>query len=146
MIPVLVLSHGNLAKELLNAACKIDPHLEDRSEALTIPWEVDSDIASETVKTRLADLEEGEGVLILTDMFGGSATNLALPFLNPGKIEVVTGVNLPMLVRLATLRDSGLSLHELAERVMAAGQKSIHVASDFLKSQRRKPERKERRK
>jgi PTS system mannose-specific IIA component len=104
MIPVLVLTHGELATELLDAARTIDPHLNDGAEALALPWDVDSDHASKDLRQRLADLDQGEGVLILTDMFGGTATNLALPLLDPDRVEIVTGVNLPMLVKLGSLR------------------------------------------
>ena len=85
------------------------------------------------LKRRVRELQGSEGVLILTDMFGGTATNLALPFLEPGKVEVVTGANLPMLVKLAALRDTDLDLHELAQRLASTGQKSIRLASEFLR-------------
>jgi len=134
MIPVLVLTHGDLAVGLLDAARTIDPHLNPETAALALPWDVDSDEASATLKNRLRELDRGEGVLILTDMFGGTATNLALPFLDPNKVEIVTGVNLPMLVKLATLRDQKLSLSDVADRLTVAGQKSIRVASEFLRS------------
>lgn len=133
MISVLVLTHGDLAQELLEAACTIDPFLREASAALALPWEVDSDEATALLKEELRELDHGEGVLILTDMFGGTATNLALPFMVPDEIEVVTGVNLPMLVKLASLRGLDLSLHDLAVRLTAAGQKSIRVASEFLR-------------
>jgi PTS system mannose-specific IIA component len=136
MIPVLVLTHGEFATELLNAARTIDPHLNDGAEALALPWDVDSDHASRNLRERLAELDQGEGVLILTDMFGGTATNLALPFLDPDHVEIVTGVNLPMLVKLGSLRDQSLPLGELAGRLTAAGQKSIRVASEFLRAKR----------
>mgnify|MGYP001076596809 CR=1 FL=1 len=133
MIPVLVLTHGRLAEELLEAGRSIDSKLLEHSSALALPWEIDSDEASRQLKQRLKELDQGAGVLILTDMFGGTATNLALPFLDPGKVEVVTGANLPMLVKLGSLRDVELPLHELALRLTAAGQKSIRVASEFLR-------------
>jgi PTS system mannose-specific IIA component len=136
MIPVLVLTHGNLAVGLLDAARIIDPHLEENTAALALPWEVDSDKASNTLRRQLRELDTGGGVLILTDMFGGTATNLALPFLVPDRIEIVTGVNLPMLVKLGSLREQRLALHELATRLTAAGQKSIRVASEFLRSKK----------
>jgi PTS system mannose-specific IIA component len=97
MIPVLVLTHGNLASELLQAAQTIDPSLSGRTAAMSLPWDVDSDEASRSLKKQLRELDQGEGALVLTDMFGGTATNLALPFLEPKKVEIVTGVNLPML-------------------------------------------------
>jgi PTS system mannose-specific IIA component len=77
-------------------------------------------------------MDQGEGTLVLTDMFGGTATNLALPFLEPDKVEVVTGVNLPMLVKLGSLKGRSVSLRDLAAGLTAAGQKSIQVASEFL--------------
>ena len=132
MIPVLVLTHGNLASELLQAAQTIDPSLTGQAAAMSLPWDVDSDEASNSLKKQLRDLDQGEGILVLTDMFGGTATNLALPFLEPDKVEIVTGVNLPMLVKLGSLHGRSLSLEELAAGLTAAGQKSIRVASQFL--------------
>jgi PTS system mannose-specific IIA component len=133
MVPVLVLTHGNLADELLEAARTIDPHLAEGSSALSLPWDVDSDEATGLLRRTLRELDEGNGVLILTDMFGGTATNLALPFMRPGQIEVITGVNLPMLVKLGSLRGQALALNEMAQRLTTAGQKSIRVASEFLR-------------
>ena len=132
MIPVLVLTHGNLASELLQAAQTIDPSLTGRTAAMSLPWDVDSDEASRSLKKQLRELDQGEGTLVLTDMFGGTATNLALPFLEPEKVEIVTGVNLPMLVKLGSLQGRSLSLDELATGLTVAGQKSIRVASEFL--------------
>ena len=132
MIPVLILTHGNLASELLQAAQTIDPNLSGHAAAMSLPWDVDSDEASRSLKRRLRELDQGEGTLVLTDMFGGTATNLALPFLEPGKVEIVTGVNLPMLVKLGSLQGRSMSLEELATGLTAAGQKSIRVASEFL--------------
>ena len=132
MIPVLILTHGNLASELLQAAQTIDPSLSGRAAAMSLPWDVDSDEASRSLKKQLRELDQGEGTLILTDMFGGTATNLALPFLEPEKVEIVTGVNLPMLVKLGSLQGRTMSLEELATGLTAAGQKSIRVASEFL--------------
>jgi len=132
MIPVLILTHGNLASELLQAAQTIDPNLSGHAAAMPLPWDVDSDEASRSLKRRLRELDQGEGTLVLTDMFGGTATNLALPFLEPEKVEIVTGVNLPMLVKLGSLQGRSMSLEELATGLTAAGQKSIRVASEFL--------------
>jgi len=132
MIPVLILTHGNLASELLQAAQTIDPSLAGNAAAMSLPWDVDSDEASRSLKKQLRELDQGEGTLVLTDMFGGTATNLALPYLEPGKVEIVTGVNLPMLVKLGSLQGRSMSLEELATGLTAAGQKSIRVASEFL--------------
>lgn len=132
MIPVLVLTHGDLASELLQAAETIDPSLRGQAFAMALPWDVDSDEASRNLKKQLREIDQGEGTLVLTDMFGGTATNLALAFLEPEKVEIVTGVNLPMLVKLGSLQGRVLSLEELANGLTAAGQKSIRVASEFL--------------
>jgi PTS system mannose-specific IIA component len=134
MIPVLILTHGNLASELLQAAQTIDPNLSGQAAAMSLPWDVDSDEASRSLKKQLRELDQGEGTLVLTDMFGGTATNLALPFLEPEKVEIVTGVNLPMLVKLGSLQGRSMSLEELATGLTAAGQKSIRVASEFLRA------------
>jgi len=133
MISVLVLTHGNLARELLEAARRIDPQLEEASDALSLPWEIDSDEASKQLKRILRELGGDGGVLILTDMFGGTATNLALPLMERERIEVITGVNLPMLVKLASLRNRNGGVHEVAVRLAEAGQKSIRTASEFLR-------------
>jgi len=132
MIPVLILTHGNLASELLQAAQTIDPSLSGHAASMSLPWDVDSDEASRSLKKQLRELDQGEGTLVLTDMFGGTATNLALPFLEAKKVEIVTGVNLPMLVKFGSLQGRTMSLEELATGLTAAGQKSIRVASEFL--------------
>jgi PTS system mannose-specific IIA component len=132
MIPVLILTHGDLASELLQAAQTIDPSLSGHAAAMSLPWDVDSDEASRSLKKQLRELDQGEGALVLTDMFGGTATNLALPFLEAGRVEIVTGVNLPMLVKLGSLQGRTMTLEELATGLTAAGQKSIRVASEFL--------------
>ena len=134
MIPVLVLTHGDLANALLESARKIDPHLADDTDAVTLPWDVDTDAATAELRQRLAEMDRGAGVLILTDMFGGTATNLALPFLERDRIEIVTGVNLPMLVKLGSLRGRDTPLHDLAGQLATSGQKSIRLASEFLRA------------
>lgn len=134
MIETVIVTHGHLADELVAAARTIDADLARNVHALSLPWELDFDDARATVTRRLEELDTGDGVLVLTDMFGGTATNLVLPSLEEGRVEVVTGVNLPMLIKLGSLLDRGLELHELARRVVSAGQRSIHVASEFLGS------------
>ncbi len=101
---------------------------------MTLPWDVDTDVAAADLRSRLKAMDRGAGVLILTDMFGGTATNLALPFLEPERIEIVTGVNLPMLVKLGSLRGRDVPLQDLAARLALSGQKSIRLASEFLRS------------
>ena len=132
MASVLVLSHGQLANELVDAASKIVPQLSEELAALCLPWDLDPDEASLLLKSKIDALDKGEGVLIITDMFGGTATNLALSHLIPGEVEVITGVNLPMLVKLGSLRTRDLELNEVANLLTQAAQKSIRVASELL--------------
>ena len=134
MIGVLVLTHGRLAEELVEAARTIDPHLGEHVAAMALPWEIDSDRASKLLKQELKRLDDGDGVLVLTDMFGGTATNVALPYLVPNSVEIVTGVNLPMLMKVVSVRQAGTGLHEAAVRLTVAGQKSIRVASEYLRT------------
>lgn len=134
MVRVLVLTHGSLADELVAATRTIDTEIGTAVEALSLEWDADFEEARSVVVRRLEELDTGDGVLVLTDMFGGTATNLVLPSLTPGRVEVVTGVNLPMLVKFASLMGRDVALLDLARRLTVAGQKSIHVTSDFLKS------------
>jgi len=134
MISVLVLTHGDLATELIKAAREIDSSLADGTAALALPWDIDSDDAGRQVKRALLEVDNGDGVVVLTDMFGGTATNLALPFMDSNRIEVTTGVNLPMLVKIGSLRRQQLKPRDFALRLCEAGQKSIRVASEFLQS------------
>ncbi len=132
MIPVLVFTHGEYAEALLGAARKIYSGLDTATAALGLPWEADPVTGDELLRKQIKALDEGNGVLILTDMFGGTATNIALSLLEPNRIEVVTGVNLPILVKLVSVRGQKMSISELAACLTAAGHKSICVASDYL--------------
>lgn len=136
MVGLVVATHGRLAEELLRTAEGIVGALE-RCEAVS----VGADASMEEARARLAEavrrVDAGDGVLVLTDMFGGTPANLALTFLDE-KVEVVTGVNLPMIVKLATARDGDLGLRAAAELVTGYGQKNITLASDLLRSRAEK--------
>lgn len=133
MIGILVISHGRLATELLAAARTIEPSLVEQAGAITLDWNVEPDAARAEIAEALADLDRGEGVIVLTDMFGGTPTNLSLGFLDPARSEVITGVNLPMMIKLAGVRrSSGQDLKTVARLVAEKGQKSIYVVSEIL--------------
>ncbi len=133
MVGVLVISHGQLATELLSAARTIEPGLVDQSRAITLEWNLDPESGRAEIARALSELDTGDGVIVLTDMFGGTPTNLSLGFLDPTRSEVVTGVNLPMLIKLAGVRrQNGHSLRQLAKVVAEKGQKSIYVVSEIL--------------
>lgn len=129
---VVVVTHGVLATELLNAAETIVGDLPQFA-AVSIGWHDDVGVATEAMARAIARVDGGGGVLLLTDMFGGTPANLSMTFLQKGKIEVVTGVNLPMLIKLARVR-AGHDLEGLARLVCEDGRAAIRVASDFLRS------------
>ena len=133
MVGVLVISHGRLAAELLAAARTIEPALVERSRAITLEWNLDAEAARTEIARALSELDGGDGVIVLTDMFGGTPTNLSLGFIDPTHSEVITGVNLPMLIKLASVRrQNSHTLRQLARLVAEKGQKSIYVVSEIL--------------
>ena len=132
MIGILVVTHGKLAAELVAVAKMIVGAL-DNVEAISIGWNDDVAQAREAIRGAIKQLDTGQGVLILTDMFGGTPTNLSLTFLEKGRTEIVTGVNLPMLIKLAGVKEG--SLAEIAQRLRQQGQKSIYVASEVFSKQ-----------
>ncbi len=137
MIGVLVVTHGRLGEVLIETTRGIvgDCH---NIRSLSIAAHESSDSVRNAIADALRVLDSGRGVLILTDMFGGTPSNISLSFLAPGKVEVLTGVNLPMLIKLATTaRDAG-TLSDVARLIQEYGQKNISLASALLQS-RRKP-------
>jgi PTS system mannose-specific IIA component len=130
MLGLLVLSHGRLAEELVQAAMKIVGPVESL-EAVSIGWDDDVSGARERIEAAIERVGRDSGVLILTDMFGGTPTNIALSLLEQGRIEVVTGVNLPMLIKFTNLREQ-IELPEVSRRIAEQGRRAIHVASDLL--------------
>ncbi|GAO03405.1 PTS sugar transporter subunit IIA [Anaeromyxobacter sp. PSR-1] len=135
MVGLVVATHGRLAEELLLTAEGIVGRLE-RCEAVSIVAGASMDEAREHIAQAVKRVDQGDGVLVLTDMFGGTPANLALTFLGD-KLEVVTGVNLPMIMKLATARGEDVSLHSVAELVTAYGQKNITLASELLRTRAR---------
>lgn len=131
MIKTIVLSHGPLADELVATARIIAGDSSD-IEALSLDWKVGLDEATERLGHAMAAHPEAEGFLLLTDLFGSTPTNAALRHLAPGKVEVITGVNLPMVVRLGCVREKTSDLVTLAEVLQAKGQRSICRASEEL--------------
>jgi PTS system mannose-specific IIA component len=130
MIGALVVTHGNLAQELVQAAKKIVGEASSLM-AVSIDWDDDVAQAQDAIGEALRQVEQGSGVLILTDMFGGTPTNISLTFLEPGRVEIITGINLPMLIKFLNLREQ-LGLAGVAEQLKAKGQRSIQVASELL--------------
>jgi len=131
---VVVVTHGQLATELLNAAEMIVGDLP-RFTAVSIGWHDDVTVAREAIEAAVRKVDRGAGVLLLTDMFGGTPSNLSLSLLEAGTVEVVTGVNLPMLIKIAKAAPRA-DLLSLARELGEHGRAAIHVASDLLRADR----------
>lgn len=131
MIGVVVVTHGQLATELVNAAETIVGELP-RFTAVSIGWHEDTEDARSDIAEAIARVDDGSGVLILTDMFGGTPSNLAMTFLAQGHVEVITGVNLPMLIKLVNVPAQS-DLLAVARDMREHGRHAIWVASDLLR-------------
>jgi PTS system mannose-specific IIA component len=132
MVGVVVVTHGQLAAELLNAAETIVGDLPQFA-AVSIGWHEDTNDARDEIAQAVARVQQGQGVLIVTDMFGGTPSNLAMTFLGQ-QVEVITGVNLPILIKLASLKE-WTSLIEVAREMREHGRNAIWVASDLLRGE-----------
>jgi mannose PTS system EIIA component len=135
MIGVVVVTHGQFATELVNAAETIVGD-QPRFAAVSIGWHDAVELAREEIAQAIARVDSGNGVIVLTDMFGGTPSNLAITFLSEGRVEVITGVNLPMLLKLAGTREV-TDLRDLARRIREDGRTGIWVASDLLRGEGR---------
>ena len=130
MIGGVIVTHGQLANELVSAAEMIVGEL-NHVTAVSIGWHDDVEVAREEIERAVHRVDTGSGVLLLTDMFGGTPTNIAASFLDSTQVEIVTGVNLPMVIKLAT-QESKETLPDLARRIRDEGQQQIHLAGDIL--------------
>ena len=131
MIGIIVVTHGALGTELIAVA----EHVVGRQQSLLsvcIGPEDDIELCRETILAKVSEVDKGNGVAILTDMFGGTPSNLAISVMNPGKIEVVAGVNVPMLIKLISVRNS-MAILPAVMTAQEAGRKYINVASNLLK-------------
>ena len=134
MIGVVVVTHGQLAVELVNAAEMIVGDLPQFT-AVSIGWHDDVNDAREDIAQAIERVRGEEGVLLLTDMFGGTPSNVGMTFLEKDRIEVITGVNLPMLIKLASL-SSSLDLLAVSREMRDHGRSAIWVASDLLRGEK----------
>ena len=134
MIGIVVVTHGQLATELLNAAEMIVGDLPSFT-AVSIGWHEETHDAREEIAQAIARVQQGHGVLVMTDMFGGTPSKLAMTFLGQDDVEVITGVNLPMLITLAG-RSEQASLLDVARETRERGRNAIWVASDLLRGEK----------
>jgi PTS system mannose-specific IIA component len=130
MIGGIIVSHGKLGEELLNALTSIlgeAPNIE----AISIGWYDDVDESKKRINQSLKQVNQKSGAVIFTDMFGGTPSNLSYSFLQENQVEIITGVNLPMLIKFVSLQRSN-NLKEVARKVVEQGKKNIHLASALL--------------
>ena len=131
MVGVVLVTHPNLGEEFIRSAELICGKLPNLA-TVSIETRKGGDELRREIAEAIRRVDSGKGVLILTDMFGGTPSNMSLAFLSEGRVEVVTGLNLPMLIKISNCRE-GRNLPELAKMVRDAGQRNINLASEILK-------------
>lgn len=132
MIGVVVITHGMLAKELISAVrFVISGNLIVNMEAVCLDPSKESETFKEKIKKAIKKVDQGDGVLLVTDMFGGTPSNVSLTFLEDKKLEVISGVNLPMLLKLST-QSAEITLEQAVKIAESAGKDNIIIASKLL--------------
>ena len=131
-VGLLLLSHGPLANALRETVHMLEPDEPDEIGALSLAWDEATENASHRLEKAIADHDRGRGVVILTDMFGGTPSNLALAFLEPGTVEIVSGINLPMVVKARALAREGRSAREIAHTLVERGRRAIVAAAELV--------------
>ncbi len=132
MVGVVVITHGKLAEELISAVkFVVADKSAVRMEGVSLDPREEFETFSQRIKNTIKRIDDGDGVLLVTDMFGGTPSNVSLTFLEEKKVEVISGVNLPMLLKLATI-SSKLTLDEAVNIAESAGKDNIIVASKLL--------------
>ncbi len=130
MIGVVVATHGKLAEEMIRTAEGVVGHLEQVASVSIVATAPD---VRADLKAAIQRVDRGDGVLLLTDLLGGTPTNLCVSFLAERGVEIVTGVNLPMLLKLGALRASGKPIGQIARDVAEAGQRAIGHVSESVR-------------
>lgn len=133
-IGAVIISHGQVANELVAAAEAVVGE-QNHLAAVSIGWHDDVEMAQDEIRRAIKAVSDDAGVLLLTDMFGGTPTNIAAMFLKENEVEIVTGVNLPMVIKVAS-NNREMSLHELAEEVEQQGKEAITRAGILLTPQK----------
>ena len=130
MIGLVLVTHGRLAIELVSALEHVVGPQENIASVCIGPDD-DMEQRRTEIVTKAEEVEDGDGVIVLTDMFGGTPSNLAISIMDQGNIEVIAGVNLPMLIKLGSIRDES-TLADAAKEAQDAGRKYINIASQLL--------------
>ncbi len=130
MIGLVLVTHGNLAKEFISAMQHVVGK-QEQVEAVCIGPEDDMEMRRSEILKKVEQVDKGNGAIVLTDMFGGTPSNLAISIMDRAKVEIIAGINLPMLIKLASLRKEK-NLKETVEGAQEAGKKYINIASQLL--------------
>ncbi len=136
-VGLLLLSHGPLADALRETVQVLEPETGEPLGALSLAWDEAPESASERLQKAIARADRGRGVVLLTDMFGGTPSNLALAFLQKGRVEIVTGVNLPMVVKARALAREGKDASEMAHTLVEKGRRAIVAAGELMETEKR---------
>lgn len=130
MIGLVLVTHGNLAKEFISAMQHVVGR-QEQIEAVCIGPEDDMEVRRSEILKKVGEVDKGHGAIVLTDMFGGTPSNLAISIMDRAKVEIIAGINLPMLIKLASLRKEK-TLKETVQGAQEAGKKYINIASQLL--------------
>jgi len=130
MIGMILVTHGNLAEEFVNAMEHVVGQ-QDAVATVCIGPNDDMELRRREIAEAIARVDSGEGAIILTDLFGGTPSNLAISLMKAGQVEVIAGINLPMLIRLAKARMC-MNVREAASAARDAGRTYITIASEYL--------------
>lgn len=134
MIGLLLVTHGRLAEEFI-AAMEHVVGPQDNIDSICMFPDDDIEKSRETIEKKIKNIDNGKGVILLTDMFGGTPSNLAISMSEKGKIEVVAGMNLPMLIKLSSIREN-TDIKDAVIQAQDAGRKYIHAASALLETEK----------
>ena len=137
MIGIVIVAHGLLADVLVETATTIITKKPESVVSVSLDLAEPVDKLRKKVSTSIKSVDSNKGILILTDMFGGTPSNLSYTFLEEGRIEVISGVNLPVLLKAINIREKDMDLQQMAKTIETYGKKSISLASSILKGEKR---------
>lgn len=137
MVGIVIVTHGQLGKALVDTAEIIFGSTPESVISASINLTENVEQLRKKINSAIKSVDSNKGILILTDMFGGTPSNLSYSFLEEGRIEVISGVNLPVLLKAINLRKKNMDLHQMAKTIETYGKKSISLASSILKGEKR---------
>jgi PTS system mannose-specific IIA component len=137
MVGIVIVTHGQLGDALVQTAEIIFGSTPESIKSVSINLTENVEQLRKKINSAIKSVNANKGILILTDMFGGTPSNLSYSFLEEGRIEVISGVNLPVLIKSINLRKKNMDLHQMAKTIETYGKKSISLASSILKGEKR---------